>query len=375
LADIRIAAATKRYDNGVVAVDHLDLDVADGELLVLVGPSGCGKSTLLRCLAGLDELSGGTILVNGRDVTALAPRARDVAMVFQNYALYPHLTVRRNIGYPLRLAKVSGTDLDDRVEAMAATLHLTEVLDRKPAQLSGGQRQRVAMGRALVRHPQAFLMDEPLSNLDAKLRVEMRAEIARLQRDLAVTTIYVTHDQVEAMTMGDRVAVLDQGRLQQVGPPQDLYEAPANLFVATFLGSPAMNVFDAGIEPDGDRLVLDIEGQRLPVDDAVLRAHPELARRVGGRVAVGLRPEALTDAAVAPDAPGDRVLEATVDLVEALGADVVVHVRVGGTRAAARWAGASRSRPGEVVKLVADIGRLHLFDPDSGASLRGRGEP
>jgi multiple sugar transport system ATP-binding protein len=243
LADIAIRSVTKQYANGYVAIDGVDLDVNDGELLVLVGPSGCGKSTLLRMVAGLEEVTDGEIAIGGRDVTDLAPKDRDIAMVFQSYALYPNRTVRGNIAYPLKLAKLPSAEVDRRVEEAARLLQLDTVLDRRPAQLSGGQRQRVAMGRAIVRQPQAFLMDEPLSNLDAKLRVQMRAEIATLQRDLGVTTIYVTHDQIEAMTMGSRVAVLDGGRIQQVDTPRSLYDRPGNLFVATFIGSPAMNLF------------------------------------------------------------------------------------------------------------------------------------
>ncbi|HEY8547781.1 MAG TPA: ATP-binding cassette domain-containing protein [Acidimicrobiales bacterium] len=442
MAEIAIRGATKVYDGGVTAVDAVDLDVADGELLVLVGPSGCGKSTLLRMVAGLEDVTEGTIAIGDRDVTDLQPKGRDVAMVFQSYALYPHMTVRKNIGYPLRLAKVPKDELARRVEEIAALLQLTEVLDRRPSQLSGGQRQRVAMGRALVRSPQAFLMDEPLSNLDAKLRVEMRAEIARLQRDLGVTTIYVTHDQVEAMTMGTRVAVLDKGRVQQVDTPQRIYDEPVNLFVATFIGSPAMNLLPGVVERAGDAggaaaegsgggggdgLVLRIGPQRLTVDDALLASHPALADRVGDRVVVGVRPEALEDAALAPGAPGDRVLEATVDLVESLGAELVVHVAapLDGTPAAgdavpaadptadptagareaaidveaaeagarevasdadpdAVWADVlgrrgrvvarlgtrSRLAVGETVKLVVDPAGLHLFDPATGATLR-----
>ncbi|HEV7758168.1 MAG TPA: sn-glycerol-3-phosphate ABC transporter ATP-binding protein UgpC, partial [Acidimicrobiales bacterium] len=335
VAEIAIRGATKTYDGGVLAVDAIDLDVADGELLVLVGPSGCGKSTLLRMVAGLEEITSGTVHIGGRDVTELAPKDRDVAMVFQSYALYPHMTVRKNIGYPLRLAKVAKPDLERRVAEVARLLQLDEVLDRRPSQLSGGQRQRVAMGRALVREPQAFLMDEPLSNLDAKLRVEMRAEIARLQRTLGVTTLYVTHDQVEAMTMGTRVAVLDKGRLQQVDTPQRIYDAPRNLFVATFMGSPAMNLLPGTLVRDGDDgLVLDLGAQRLPVDAALRAAHPGLVSLVGQRVIVGVRPEAFDDASLAPDVPGDRVLEATVDLVESLGNELMVHVALTGVTGA-----------------------------------------
>jgi len=423
VAEIAIRGATKVYDGGVTAVDAVDLDVADGELLVLVGPSGCGKSTLLRMVAGLEDVTEGSVAIGDRDVTGLQPKDRDVAMVFQSYALYPHMTVRKNIGYPLRLAGVPKDEQARRVEEVAALLQLTEVLDRRPSQLSGGQRQRVAMGRALVRSPQAFLMDEPLSNLDAKLRVEMRAEIARLQRDLAVTTLYVTHDQVEAMTMGTRVAVLDKGRIQQIDTPQRVYDEPVNLFVATFIGSPAMNLLPGVVEQDdagdGDSgLVLRIGAQRLLVDDALLAAHPALAERVGERVVVGVRPEALDDSGLDPGVPGDRVIEATVDLVESLGAELVVHVAValdaaddgpaaddkappgpaidvGAAEAGARgvasdaeadavWAGVvgrrgrvvarlgirSRLAPGDTVKLAVDPTGLHLFDPATGASLR-----
>ena len=335
MAEINIRGISKVYDGDVLAVDQVDLEIADQELLVLVGPSGCGKSTLLRMVAGLEEATEGSIEIGGRDVTHLPPKARDIAMVFQNYALYPHMSVRRNIGYPLRLAKVAKPELERRVGEVAALLQLDEVLDRRPSQLSGGQRQRVAMGRALIREPQAFLMDEPLSNLDAKLRVEMRAEIARLQRDLGVTTLYVTHDQVEAMTMGTRVAVLDKGRLQQIDTPQRIYDAPMNLFVATFIGSPAMNLFPARVaRDDAGGFVLDLGTQRLPVDPAVLAAEPvfadNLAQRVDRRVMVGIRPEALDDAGLEPAVPGDRVIEATVDLVESLGAELVVHVALVG---------------------------------------------
>ena len=312
MADIALRGVTKRYPNGHVAVHDIDLDVTDGELLVLVGPSGCGKSTLLRMVAGLEEVTEGQITIGGRDVTDAAPKDRDIAMVFQSYALYPHLTVRRNIGYPLKLAKLGKAEIDKRVEEAARLLQLEPVLDRRPAQLSGGQRQRVAMGRAIVRHPRAFLMDEPLSNLDAKLRVQMRAEIARLQRDLAVTTIYVTHDQVEAMTMGSRVAVLHGGRIQQVDTPRALYERPANLFVAAFIGSPAMNLFRGRLVAEGSDLLACFGRHRLPLpaDDVAMRTasrscagarpgHRAPARGVRGRRARALRP-----AGACPGGPG-----------------------------------------------------------------------
>jgi multiple sugar transport system ATP-binding protein len=398
VAEIAIRGATKIYLGGAVpAVDAVDLDIADGELLVLVGPSGCGKSTLLRMIAGLEEVTAGSISIGGRDVTHLAPRDRDIAMVFQSYALYPHMTVRRNIGYPLKLAKTPKDEIDRRVEETAELLQLTDELERRPAQLSGGQRQRVAMGRAIVRHPQAFLMDEPLSNLDAKLRVEMRAEIARLQRELAVTTVYVTHDQVEAMTMGTRVAVLQRGRLQQVATPQRLYDEPDNLFVATFIGSPAMNLFPGRIEAvegagGADVITLRSGQHRLALDRATLASHPALPQMVGQPVVIGIRPEGLADVALEPGAPADRVIEATVDLVESLGAELIVHVTVSDPvtpadgasdawrevvarrgRAVARLTTRSRLSPGDVVKLAVDTTRLHLFDAETGASLRAAG--
>jgi multiple sugar transport system ATP-binding protein len=393
VAEIAIRGVTKSYDGHARAVDDIDLDIADGELLVLVGPSGCGKSTLLRTIAGLEEVTSGTISIGGRDVTNVQPKDRDIAMVFQSYALYPHMTVARNIGYPLKLAKAPKDDIARRVAEVAEVLQLTEVLHRKPSQLSGGQRQRVAMGRAIVRHPQGFLMDEPLSNLDAKLRVEMRAEIARLQRELAVTTVYVTHDQTEAMTMGTRVAVLRDGRLQQVDAPQRLYDEPVNLFVATFIGSPAMNLFagtvDVG-EPTGTGSVaVRVGNQRLALDPAVATTHPDVRAMDGRPVVVGIRPEAFSDVAVEPGAPADRVLEATVDLVESLGAELVVHVGVVDAppagdepseawaqvvarrgRAVARLSTRSRLASGDVVKLAVDTANVHLFDPATGASLR-----
>ncbi len=401
MADIDIRGATKFYDGSAVpAVDAVDLDIADGELLVLVGPSGCGKSTLLRMIAGLEEVTAGSISIGGRDVTHLPPKDRDIAMVFQSYALYPHMTVRKNISYPLKLAKTPKDEIDRRVEETAELLQLTDELERRPAQLSGGQRQRVAMGRAIVRHPLAFLMDEPLSNLDAKLRVEMRAEIARLQRELAVTTVYVTHDQVEAMTMGTRVAVLQKGRLQQVAAPQRLYDEPDNLFVATFIGSPAMNLFPGRIEAvestDGTHgaggLALRSGQHRLALDGATLACHPALAQMVGQPVVVGIRPEGLADVTLEPGVPADRVIEATVDLVESLGAELIVHVTVADPaapvdatsdawrqvaarrgRAVARLTTRSRLSAGDVVKLAVDTARLHLFDAETGASLRTAG--
>jgi multiple sugar transport system ATP-binding protein len=388
LADIAIHSVTKQYANGHVAIEDVDLDVADGELLVLVGPSGCGKSTLLRIVAGLEEPTHGSVAIGGRDVTDLAPKDRDIAMVFQSYALYPNKTVHGNIAYPLKLAKVPGSEIDRRVGDAARLLQLDTVLDRRPAQLSGGQRQRVAMGRAIVRQPQAFLMDEPLSNLDAKLRVQMRAEIATLQRDLGVTTMYVTHDQTEAMTMGSRVAVLDHGRIQQVDSPRALYERPDNLFVASFIGSPAMNLFRARLTSIDDGLVAMFGRYRLPLDDRLLAETPALRTWADREVVLGIRPEAMEDAALDPTASPERVIELRADLVEALGAELLIHAAVdaspvdldpdddeSGTAAraaslVARLSPRSRIEAGDTVKLTVDTSRLHLFDPVTGQTLR-----
>jgi multiple sugar transport system ATP-binding protein len=409
VADIAIRGVTKCYDGRTPAVDAVDLDIADGELLVLVGPSGCGKSTLLRMIAGLEEVTEGTIAIGGDDVTHRQPKDRDIAMVFQSYALYPHMSVARNIGYPLKLAKAPRAEVARRVAEVADVLQLTEVLGRTPSQLSGGQRQRVAMGRAIIRHPRAFLMDEPLSNLDAKLRVEMRAEIARLQRELAVTTVYVTHDQTEAMTMGTRVAVLKDGRLQQVDTPQRLYDQPVNLFVATFIGSPAMNLFAGTVEKaeqggPSDALAVQIGSQRLVLDPVVVAVHPRVRELVGEPVIVGIRPEALSDAAVGSGtpvgpvseagAPAGRVIEATVDLVESLGAELVVHIEVTDIpplgddpseswrqvvgrkgRGVARLGTRSRLAAGDRVSLAVDTAALHMFDIATGASLRQPADP
>src|SRR3954462_9738996 len=294
VATITLDDIDKVYENGFQAVTGLSLDIDDGEFLVLVGPSGCGKSTALRMIAGLESISGGELRIGQRVVNNLEPKDRDIAMVFQSYALYPHLTVRDNIAFALKLQKVPKEEIDRRVADAARTLELTDNLDRRPAQLSGGQRQRVAMGRAIVRHPQAFLMDEPLSNLDAKLRVQVRAEISKIQHDLDVTTIYVTHDQVEAMTMGDRVAVMRKGELQQVAPPEELYDHPVNLFVGGFIGSPAMNMVHSRVEQvDGGKLELRFGEHTLHVSDSVLTNRPALRQYVGRELVVGIRPEDL----------------------------------------------------------------------------------
>ncbi len=380
MAAIELVNITKVFDGDVVAVDDVSLTVADGEFMVLVGPSGCGKSTLLRMIAGLEEVTAGSVEIGGRDVTDLAPRHRDIAMVFQSYALYPHMTVRQNLGYGLKVRRTQKTEIGRRVEEVAGLLGLEQLLDRRPAQLSGGQRQRVAMGRAIVREPQAFLMDEPLSNLDAKLRVGMRASLAQLHARLGVTTVYVTHDQTEAMTLGQRVAVMRDGRVVQADEPQALYREPVDLFVAAFIGSPAMNLVEAVI--DGEHAVF---GQhRVPLDPV---RRPE---RGIEHVVLGIRPEAFEEASFgAAHLPR---IEARVEVVEELGADahvfftvdaapVAVEVREaaeaesllagGATLFTARVDPAASVRVGETVSLTVDPARFHFFDGVSGASLVG----
>jgi multiple sugar transport system ATP-binding protein len=326
MAAIAFDEVSKVYPDGTRAVDALSLLVGDGEFMVLVGPSGCGKTTALRMLAGLEDVTEGRLWIGDRVVNAVPARDRDIAMVFQSYALYPHLTVYENIAFGLRLRRLAKDEIDWRVREAARTLDLEAFLDRKPRQLSGGQRQRVAMGRTIVRQPQAFLMDEPLSNLDAKLRVQMRAELARLQHKLGVTTLYVTHDQVEAMTMGDRVAVMRNGTLQQVDTPETLYDRPVNLFVAGFIGSPSMNLLEATLERADDGIVARLGSQRLAVDPALLSARPGLAEFENREVIVGIRPEDLEDAMLVGDAPAERRLRGRLELREALGSDVLVHL-------------------------------------------------
>ena len=396
MAEIGLEGVSKVYPGGHVAVTDLDLDIGDGDLMVLVGPSGCGKTTALRMIAGLEDVSAGEVTIGGRVVNDVPPRDRDVAMVFQNYALYPHLSVRDNIGFGLKLRKVDKATAAERIDRAADMLGLTELLDRKPRALSGGQRQRVAMGRAIVREPQAFLMDEPLSNLDAKLRVQMRSEILRLQKDLAVTTVYVTHDQVEAMTMGDRVAVMKRGELQQVADPQRLYEEPDNLFVGGFIGSPAMNLIESDLELDGHASV-QIGSQRIELDDAVLADRPGLQAYAGRRLVLGIRPEDMEDAALVGDqGPASRI-HVTTAIVEALGAELLIHFDIDAspvltedTKELARDAGTidqldaaaggttemiaranprSRARPGEAIELTVDTTRAHFFDLDTGLAI------
>jgi multiple sugar transport system ATP-binding protein len=392
MAKVVFESVTKIFGDDTRAVDRLDLEIDDGEFMVLVGPSGCGKTTALRMVAGLEDISDGAIRIGERVVNDLTPKRRDIAMVFQSYALYPHLSVRDNIAFPLKIAKTPKDEIARRVAEAARILDLQPYLGRKPRALSGGQRQRVAMGRAIVRQPSAFLMDEPLSNLDAKLRVQMRADIKKIQSDLAVTTIYVTHDQVEAMTMGDRVAVMRKGELQQVAPPQELYDHPVNMFVAGFIGSPAMNLLEARVERDGDALVLRFGSSALAVDAATLAGHPGLAGYEGRDIVLGIRPEDLEDGAVAdPAAPR---IQAKVELREALGSEVLVHFtmdarqavtdevrelaedmgedRPVGERAAlvGRFSPRTRVAQGEDAPVAVDRRALHFFDPQTGLAIR-----
>jgi multiple sugar transport system ATP-binding protein len=398
MAEIVLDGVTKRYPDGTEAVKQLDLDIADGEFLILVGPSGCGKSTALRMIAGLEDISDGQLRIGGDVVNDRAPKDRDIAMVFQNYALYPHMTVRENMGFALKLAGAPKEEIDRKVQEAAKILDLEQHLDRKPANLSGGQRQRVAMGRAIVRDPKAFLMDEPLSNLDAKLRVQMRSEVSRIQSRLGTTTVYVTHDQTEAMTLGDRVAVMRLGELQQVGTPKELYEHPVNLFVAGFIGSPAMNFFAATV--DGGRVRLPI-GEIELTDE--LRGRLEASGEVAGasrEVIAGIRPEDFEDAALVDRQhhPHGFEFDATIDLVESMGSEIYAYFGyegegasseqiqelaqdVGGADAlgadgqqvVTRLNPDSQVSRGERARLWMDTSKLHLFDPRTGRNLTHAG--
>ncbi|HEX6205472.1 MAG TPA: sn-glycerol-3-phosphate ABC transporter ATP-binding protein UgpC [Solirubrobacterales bacterium] len=391
MSEIVLDGVTKTFADGFEAVKDLDLDISDGEFMILVGPSGCGKSTALRMIAGLEDISSGEVKIGGETVNDRSPKDRDIAMVFQNYALYPHMTVRENMGFALKLAGADKEEIDKKVEEAARTLDLEQHLDRRPANLSGGQRQRVAMGRAIVRDPKAFLMDEPLSNLDAKLRVQMRTEVAKLQSKLETTTVYVTHDQTEAMTLGDRVAVMRAGVLQQVGTPADLYNNPKNLFVAGFIGSPAMNFMPAQIS--GGKL-------QLPIGEVDLGDLGVEQR--DGQVIAGLRPENFEDTEVIGDLRDERgvTFEAEIDLVESLGSDLFAYfhiesegvqsdqladiveesleetgageIREGHEQIVARLDPTSKVKRREKAELWADTAKLHLFDPESGASLRAQ---
>jgi multiple sugar transport system ATP-binding protein len=389
VATVVLDQVNKKYENGFHAVHDLDLDIKDGEFLVLVGPSGCGKSTALRMIAGLETITSGTLTIGDRVVNDVHPKDRDIAFVFQNYALYPHMTVRDNIGFALKLRRTPKDEIEQRVAEAARLLELTSYLDRKPGQLSGGQRQRVAMGRAIVRRPQVFLMDEPLSNLDAKLRVQMRAEISRLQHNLGVTTVYVTHDQTEAMTMGDRVAVLSDGYLQQIDTPQNLYDSPDNLFVATFIGSPQMNLVLAGVETEGDGVAVSIGAQRLAIPASRLADSPRLREFAGREVIVGIRPEILEDASLSAGG-AQASLPVRILLKEGLGSEVVVHAQLDARAPAVKTAHGENTLLGEGggvaiiarldprttvaldtdAQLTLELERLHFFDPETGLSVR-----
>jgi multiple sugar transport system ATP-binding protein len=373
MAELTFQGVTKVFPGGTTAVENFDFEIADGEFVVLVGPSVSGKTTVLRMTAGLEDMTAGEIQIGGRVVNDLHPMDRDIAMVFQNYALYPHMTAAQNMGFALKLRRFRKAEIASRVEQTASTLDLTELLQRKPAQLSGGQRQRVAMGRAIVREPAAFLMDEPLSNLDAKLRVQMRAEIQRLQHDLGTTTMYVTHDQVEAMTMGDRVAVMRHGRLVQVDTPQALYEHPADLFVAGFIGSPAMNFVRARLEGSNGSLTARFGSTSLDLPTRALPA--TVAGRTGQDVIIGLRPEYLEDAATARDG-GHCRLCAPVILAEPIGSEVIVHLELDAPPVDSEHAsftaclGAScQAERGELLTLAVDPASLHFFDPETEVAL------
>jgi multiple sugar transport system ATP-binding protein len=398
MAAVTFDGITKTYPDGTTAVNGLDLEIADGEFMVLVGPSGCGKTTALRMVAGLEDISRGILKIGDRTVNHVPSRDRDIAMVFQSYALYPHLTVYDNIAFGLRIKKVPKEEIERRVSEAARILDLEPYLKRKPRALSGGQRQRVAMGRAIVREPSAFLMDEPLSNLDAKLRVQTRAVIAGLQRTLGVTTLYVTHDQVEAMTMGDRVAVMRKGELQQVADPQTLYDQPLNLFVGGFIGSPAMNLLEATLERRNGGLVAKLGSQSIALDDATLSLHPALRSFEGRDVVLGIRPEDLEDLALAGDTPDGRRLKGKVELTEALGSEIMVHFAIDAKQAVTeevrelaedvdagrivqpdhaaetatlvgRFGARSRVRGGGDVEVAVDTRALHFFDAATGLGI------
>ncbi len=402
MASVRFEEVSKVFGDGTRAVDRLSLEIGDGEFMVLVGPSGCGKTTALRMVAGLEEITDGVIRIGERAVNALTPKHRDIAMVFQSYALYPHLSVYGNLAFPLKIARVPRHEIRRRVTETARILDLEPLLARKPRALSGGQRQRVAMGRAMVREPQAFLLDEPLSNLDAKLRVQMRADIKKLQSELGVTTIYVTHDQVEAMTMGDRVAVMRKGELQQVAPPEELYHRPLNVFVGGFIGSPAMNMLEAAVERTNSGLEAVAGDARIGLDEQVLAEHPKLRGYEGRRIILGIRPEGLEDAALVAGSAAAR-LRGRVELREALGSEVLVHFTIaarqaateevrelaedvgddralgqlsGGAPAEARLVGRfspqTRVRGGDAIEVAVDSRALHFFDAATGLAIDGR---
>jgi multiple sugar transport system ATP-binding protein len=405
MAEIRLEGVSKVFRDGTEAVHDVDLRIPDGKFMVFVGPSGCGKTTLLRMVAGLEDLTGGEIVIGDRVVNEVPPGDRDVAMVFQNYALYPHMTVYQNMALSLKIRKLKKDEINRRVEEAAAVLHLEDLMQKRPRELSGGQRQRVAMGRAIVREPHAFLMDEQLSNLDAKLRVQMRAEILRIQQELQVTTIYVTHDQTEAMTLGDLVAVIKKGVLQQVGSPQELYAEPTNLFVGGFIGSPAMNLVEATVV-GGDDMSVDFGGHSLAVPPELVAARPALRGFAGRTVILGIRPEDIEDAALAPTARRGSLLPVTVDLREGMGSDVYLHFTVNAppvftedTRElaadvdekaledlkeqaserrstfVARVGPETTARVGQPIEIWVDTRKLYFFDPATGSAIAGDAVP
>jgi multiple sugar transport system ATP-binding protein len=400
MAAVSFDGVTKTYPDGTTAVNGLDLEITDSEFMVLVGPSGCGKTTALRMVAGLEDISRGVLKIGERVVNHVPSRDRDIAMVFQSYALYPHLSVYDNIAFGLRIKKLPKEEIDKRVQNAAKILGLEQFLDRKPRALSGGQRQRVAMGRAIVREPAVFLMDEPLSNLDAKLRVQMRAEIAGLQRDLGVTTVYVTHDQVEAMTMGDKVAVMRKGELQQVADPQTLYDQPVNLFVAGFIGSPSMNMVEATLEARNGGYAAKVGNQSIVIPAETVSARPAIAKYAGREVVLGIRPEDLEDAALNTNVPAEQRLQGKTELTEALGSEIMVHFSIAARPAVTddvrelaqdvgddrkveglaegaaetatlvgRFGARSRVRPGQPVEVAVDARSLHFFDPETGLGI------
>ena len=400
MASVTFEGVGKVFPDGTRAVDGLDLEVHDGEFMVFVGPSGCGKTTALRMVAGLEDVTEGTIRIGATVANDVTPRERDIAMVFQNYALYPHMSVAENIAFGLRMRKVPKEEAQQRVQQIAGVLRLTELLHRKPRALSGGQRQRVAMGRAIVRNPRVLLMDEPLSNLDAKLRVQMRAEIARIQSEIQATTVYVTHDQVEAMTMGDRVVVLRKGQLQQVDIPQHLYESPVNLFVASFMGSPSMNFMQARLELQGEDLACLIGEQRLSVPRETAASRPQLQSYAGRTIGIGIRSEHVQDASIAAAAPPERRLRGEVVTTELLGSDLLAYVEVEAdpvvtaevievaadidaasadvlveeaarrrTPIVGRFDVRSKARVGAAVEIVIDTEQLHFFDLETGLAI------
>ncbi|MGI8870002.1 MAG: ABC transporter ATP-binding protein [Mycobacteriales bacterium] len=387
MAEIVLDGVTKRYPDGALAVQAFDLTIADGEFIILVGPSGCGKSTTLNMIAGLEDITDGKLVIDGQVVNNMAPKDRDIAMVFQNYALYPHMTVRENMAFPLKLAKVDQHTIDQKVNEAAQILELTEHLERKPANLSGGQRQRVAMGRAIVRSPKAFLMDEPLSNLDAKLRVQMRTQVSRIQKQLATTTVYVTHDQTEAMTLGDRVVVMRGGVVQQIGTPAELYNGPVNLFVAGFIGSPSMNFFPAQLKDNA----LETSIGQMPLSEEHRKALQ--GTEIGPEVIVGLRPEDFEDAKLVEHPEGGATFTADVDVLESMGSDVFAYFALEGGQASSaeldeiaaesgnadigasgqqivtRLDPLTRAAEGQTLELWYNARKLHIFDPSNGSNV------